>query len=92
MHVHDALMVTSIAIAALNVAITIAVAVNPGYNARQKALQILIIWVVPFFGGLFLGLFLFSQRGRVPPSGYASLPKDDAVEVWSALHSPDRRD
>ena len=82
----------AVALGALNTAVSIAIAVGAGYSGRQKLLQILIVWTIPVLGALLLGLFLLTQRGRLPPAGYRSEAKDNAIEVWSAFHSDEWKD
>jgi hypothetical protein len=87
----DVIMDALIAVAILNLIVSVAVGRSTSYNGRQKILQVLMIWVFPVIGGLLLGLFLLSQRGNSPPMGYASADKDDLGQIWSGLHPPDEK-
>ncbi len=62
------LVVTAILIAA-NTACTFAVGRSNFYGARQKSVQILLIWVLPIVGVLLVGGVLWSNYERPSSSG-----------------------
>jgi hypothetical protein len=91
MSIHDAVKDALIAVAILNLIDSVAVASSSAYGIRQKILQILTIWVVPVVGGVLLGLFMLTQRGNAPRTGYTSERSEDLGQIWSGLHSPDEK-
>ena len=56
-----ALLVAAIA---LNSAISYAVARSVFYSARQKSVQIGLVWLLPVFGPLLVGMVLWSNHDR----------------------------
>lgn len=91
MSVHDVIKDTSLVVAILNLVVSIAVASGSALSGRQKILQILVIWVVPVVGGVLFGLFMLSQRGSAPRTGYPSERSEDVSQIWSGLHPPDQK-
>jgi hypothetical protein len=67
----DALIVHGI----LNCAVSLLIARNEGLSSRQKVGQLLVVWLVPVFGSLLIGMFLWSQSRSAPPTGYPSEPQ-----------------
>jgi hypothetical protein len=93
MNMHDTLTIALIAVAVLNSIVSIAIAISAYYNGRQKVMQIVLVWAAPLLGSVVFGLFLWSQRGNAPPTGYpstAKTPLDDVGAIWSGLHQPDK--
>lgn len=91
MSAHDAIKDALVALAILNLAVSIAVARNAEYSGRQKILQISIIWIVPVIGGVIFGLFMLTQRGNAPRTGYPSENNEDIGQIWSGLNPPDQK-
>jgi hypothetical protein len=91
MSAHDITAGALIASATLNLVVSIAVANTIAYSGRQKIMQILIIWVIPLIGALLFGLFMLTQRGNAPRTGYRSESSDDIGQIWSALNPPDQK-
>ncbi|RDS81889.1 hypothetical protein DWU99_15835 [Dyella psychrodurans] len=91
MSTHDAIKDALIAVAILNLVVSVAVASSSAYSGRQKMLQILVIWVVPVAGALLLGLFMLTRRGNAPRTGYPSERSEDIGQIWSGLHPPDQK-
>ena len=93
MNPHDTLTFGLIAVAVLNAIVSFAVARSPYYNRRQKLMQIILVWTLPVLGATLFGLFLRSQRGNAPRTGYPSTtqtPMDDVGAVWSGLNPSDK--
>ncbi|GGA29521.1 hypothetical protein [Dyella nitratireducens] len=91
MSVHDVIKDASIIVAILNLVVSVAVASSSALSGRQKILQILVIWAIPIVGGVLLGLFMLTQRGNVPRTGYPSERSEDVSQIWSGLHPPDQK-
>jgi cytochrome bd-type quinol oxidase subunit 2 len=91
MSAHDVIKDASIAVAILNLAVSIAVASSAAYSGRQKIAQILIIWIVPVIGSVLFGLFMLTQRGNAPRTGYPSESGEDIGQIWSGLNPPDQK-
>jgi hypothetical protein len=78
--------------AILDLAVSIAIAINSSYNSRQKILQIAIVWAIPVLGSTLLGLFMLTQREEeTPPSRYPSESGEEVNKIWSALHPPNEK-
>jgi hypothetical protein len=90
MSAHDAIKYTLIAVATLNLVVSIAVASSAAYSGRQKIIQLLIIWVVAVIGSVLFGLFMLTQRGNAPPTSYPSGRNEDIGQVWLGLHPLDQ--
>lgn len=56
----------------LNVIVSLAICLNKGLTWRQKAGQVALTWIVPVLGALLLGIFMWTQRGSAPATGYPS--------------------
>ena len=91
MNAHDVIKDILIALAIFNLVVSIAVASSTAYSGRQKIMQILIIWIVPVIGGVIFGLFMLTQRGNAPLTGYPSETGEDVGQIWSALNPPDQK-
>lgn len=91
MTVHDIIKDALITVAILNLVVSVAVARSSALSGRQKILQILVIWVVPVVGGVLFGLFMLTQRGNAPRTGYPSERSEDVSRIWSGLHPPDQK-
>jgi H+/Cl- antiporter ClcA len=75
-------------VAVLNVAVTCAIAVNDGLHIRQKVGQALVVWLIPVLGGLAIGVFMWTQRGSVPPSGYPGDTGPGPRNIYLGSHPP----
>ena len=62
----------AIATAALNLAVSFAVCLSRGLTWNQKMGQLVLVWALPVLGGSLLGLFMWTQRGSAPATGYPS--------------------
>jgi cytochrome bd-type quinol oxidase subunit 2 len=91
MSTHDAIRDASIALAILNLVVSIAVASSAAYSGRQKIVQILIIWIAPVIGSVLFGLFMLTQRGNASRTGYPSESSVDIGQIWSGLNPPDQK-
>ncbi len=77
----------------LNAVVSIAIVRSDGLTGRQKVMQILIVWLVPVLGGLFLGMFIWTQRGSAPATGYVSTADQAASQAYDAIDaSPPSRE
>lgn len=73
---------------ALNAVVTWAVAIDQGLLLRQKIGQALIVWLLPVLGGLVIGIFMWTQRGPAPPTGYPSDPNHGPRDAYTGSHPP----
>ena len=73
---------------ALNAVVTWAVAVDQGFLFRQKVGQALLVWLIPVLGGLIVGIFIWTQRGAAPPTGYPGDPNRGPKDVYLGSHPP----
>ncbi|WNL45652.1 hypothetical protein RKE25_19915 [Dyella sp. BiH032] len=73
---------------ALNAAVTWAVAIDQGLLLRQKVGQALVVWLLPVLGGLVIGIFMWTQRGSAPPTGYPSDSDRGPRDVYMGSHPP----
>ena len=69
---------------ALNIFVSVKVAICDYYSAGQNVFQIAIIWLFPVLGAVLFGLFLAAQSGGGARTGYRSNVEDD-TQTWSAL-------
>lgn len=76
------------ALLALNAVVTWAVAIDQGILLRQKVGQALVVWLLPVLGGLAIGIFMWTQRGSVPPAGYPGDPDPGSRNVYMGSHPP----
>lgn len=74
-----------VAIAMLNLVVSIAIAISSAYVTRQKVLQILIVWIVPLLGGVLFGLFILSQRENTQSARDPSENPDNIQGIWTGL-------
>ncbi|SFR86825.1 hypothetical protein SAMN05216570_0140 [Dyella sp. OK004] len=88
MNWHDVLKEALFVLGALNVAVTLAIVINQGLSIRQKIGQALLVWLVPVLGGLLIGMFMWTQRGFVSPTGYPDEPRRDPADVYLGSHPP----
>ena len=51
----------------VNCVVSLLIARNQGLSPRQKFGQILVVWLVPIFGSLLIGIFLWTQSRSAPP-------------------------
>lgn len=91
MNIYDAVRDASIVLIILNLIVSVVAAGSSAYTVRQKIFQILIIWIFPVAGFLLVGLFILSERGNVPRTGYPSERTEDHSQMWSGLHAPDQK-
>jgi len=87
---HDVIKDALIALAILNLVVSIAVTRSAAYSRRQKVAQIFIVWIVPVIGGVLFGLFMLTQRGNASRIGYPSESNADIGQIWSGLNPPDQ--
>jgi len=73
---------------ALNAVVTWAVAIDQGLLFRQKVGQALVVWLLPVLGGLAIGIFMWTQRGSAPPTGYPSDSDRGPRDVYMGSHPP----
>lgn len=91
MSTHDAVSDALIGLVIFNVVVSVAVVSSSAYGIRQKFLQISIIWSIPVIGGVLLGLFMLSQRGNAPYTGYPSGKSEDVGQIWNGLDTTDHK-
>ena len=85
---HELLKDGLIAHGALDTTVSLMILRNGGLMARQKIGQLLLVWLVPFFGSVLIGIFLWTQSGAVPPSGYPSEPHRGPAGVGMVANQP----
>jgi hypothetical protein len=61
----DLLTVIIVLVAALQVYVSLRAALDGAYTRKQKTIQILIVWLVPFFGAVLVYSFLAADKS--PP-------------------------
>ncbi len=76
MDVHHLLYDLLIAIAVLDVLVSLGVALHRGYTVRQKIMQIILVWLLPVLSGVVFGLFLITQRETFRP-----MPRNEESDV-----------
>lgn len=76
-----------IAMGALNLIVSLAVASSAAYTLRQKILQIAVIWIIPVIGAVLLGLFMLTQRGNVRPKRDSLASSENISQLWDLLNS-----
>lgn len=86
---HDLFTNALIATMVLNAIVSIAIACSACYSPRQKIMQIGLVWILPVVGAIVFGLFLFSQYGSSPATGYPSQDEDYGTGKV-ALHYRDK--
>jgi len=79
------------AIAIVNLVVSIAIAISPGYTPRQKIGQIVLVWLIPIVGSVVFGVFLWTQRGSAPPSRGASGAPDRSLALSEAAKSVEQQ-
>lgn len=72
----------------LNATVSLMVLRNRGLSPRQRVGQLLLVWLVPVFGSLLIGVFLWTQGGSVPASGYHSEPHRGPAGVGTVYNQP----
>lgn len=72
MNWHEFLKDVLIAHGLLNCAVSWLIARNGGLSSGQKFGQLLAVWLVPIFGSLLVGTFLWTQGRPAPATGYPS--------------------
>ena len=77
-------------VALLNLAISVAVARSQGLSFGQKLAQCLVVWLLPPLGALLIGLFMWTQRGNAPATGYPSIPYGRGGQMYASglLNNP----
>lgn len=88
MNGHDLLKAALVGLVACNAGVSLAIALDQGLRIGQKIGQALLVWLVPVIGGLFIGIFMWSQRRAVPPSGYSASPHAGPRHVYMGSHPP----
>ncbi len=73
-----------IATVTLNMAVTLAIGLSRGLTWRQKVGQVVLTWTIPVLGCLFLGIFMWTQRGSAPATGYPSTPRGPYPGIYRA--------
>jgi hypothetical protein len=58
----------------LNCAVSLLIARNEGLSVGQKAGQLFVVWLIPIFGSLLIGTFLWTQTRAASPTGFPSEP------------------
>lgn len=91
MDMHGWLFDVAEAVAIVNLAVSIAIAIHGGYTARQKVAQIALVWLVPALGSMVFGLFLWTQRGSAPLQRASSDAPDRTLALLEAAKSIDRQ-
>lgn len=89
MSTHHVVEDIALAIALLNLVVSIAIAVSASYATCQKVLQILLVWLVPVVGGVLFGVFILSQRENTKSARYPSENPHDVQDLWSRLLDQD---
>jgi len=72
----------------LNIAISLVIARSESLNLRQKLAQVLIVWLIPPLGGVLIGMFMWTQRGRAPATGYKPIPHESIRHIDEAINRP----
>jgi hypothetical protein len=72
----------------LDAGVTWAVVVDQGLLVRQKVGQALVVWLIPVLGGLVIGIFIWTQRGSAPTTGYLVDPNREPRDVYLGSHPP----
>jgi len=72
----------------LNIAISLVIARSESLNLRQKLAQVLIVWLIPPLGGVLIGMFMWTQRGRAPATGYKLIPLQSIHHIDEAINRP----
>jgi len=75
-------------LAALNVVLTWAIAADRGLLVRQKVRQTLVVWLIPALGGLFIGIFMWTECGSAPATGYPGDTGGGPRNVYLGSHPP----
>jgi hypothetical protein len=69
------------ATAILNAIVSIAILADRGLAGRQQAGQVLVVWIVPVLGSLLVGIFMWTQRGSAPATGYPSAASEPMPDL-----------
>ena len=85
---HEVLKGALYGLAVLNAVVTWMIAADRGLLARQKVGQVLVVWLIPVLGGLVIGIFMWTQRGFAPPTGYPGDTNRDPRDVYLGSHPP----
>lgn len=72
----------------LNAVVTWAVVLDQGLHVRQKVGQALVVWLLPVLGGMVIGIFIWTQRGSAPPTGYPGGSNSGPKDVYLGSHPP----
>ncbi|MGO4701296.1 hypothetical protein [Dyella sp. 2RAB6] len=75
-------------VALLNLIVSVAVARSESLTPGQKLGQLLIVWLMPPLGVTLIGLFMWTQRGKAPATGYLPVPHEHTGHIYQALNSP----
>lgn len=82
----EVLKTALVATVALNTIISVAILLDRGLTWPQKAGQTMVVWMVPALGALLLGIFLWTQRGSAPATGYPSTPSEPMPNLDAGTH------
>jgi hypothetical protein len=82
MTTHDVVDATLIILVPLNIVISVAIACVRGLSSRQKILQILIVWMIPFLGSFLLGLFILGERSNAQRRNRFGGNDENLNQIW----------
>lgn len=74
----DLIVLVSVAIAAANAAVSLAVLRSEYYSSGQAWTQVGLVWMLPGLGAAGVGTFLWSQRSAYRPQAFAASTGDVA--------------
>lgn len=57
-------IVTLLVLIIINVIASIYIGNAPAYETSQKTIQIILIWLIPYFGAFFFGGFMWFERNE----------------------------
>jgi|GEM_PF-2009657 len=75
-----------VGIALLNLTISVVIVRSESLTVRQKLAQVLIVWLIPPLGGMLIGMFMWTQRGRAPATGYRPIPHESTRHIEEAVN------
>jgi hypothetical protein len=77
-----------VCVALLSLVVSVVIARSDSLTAGQKLAQLLVVWLIPPLGGTLIGIFMWTQRGRAPATGYRPIPHESVSHIRDALNSP----
>lgn len=77
-----------VCVALLNIAISLVIARSESLTVRQKLAQVSLVWLIPPLGGVLIGTFMWTQRGRAPATGYEPIPHESVSHIDEAVNRP----